>query len=426
MVGEAGRGTSPIVLIQSDASRNRNPLRDLLLRKQTLLISGAIGLLVGIWFVNFTIGWQVRSSSESRIARANTILLNRRPNEAVTELTWLLKYDPKNSKARFALGRAYLEMKKYQSAIDAFSTIPEDSALYRLASINAAKCYINSAKMDLAEQVLRKLLAIYPNSEEARTELQWLYFNQFRLREFQELLIQGLPHSTNRYLLLYHLLAMESKPPIAQESIRVLKQIDEAQPGQISITLALGNCYWKLGKTEIARGLIEKSRNINSDHLEAFLVAAEFYLELGDLEKCKAFFQPQPKNHSILRQKTEKDDRWHWLVSRYYFQQNDHRNALESIRIALKLNPKEIKYVQHLGIVLQSMGKSKTAYEHFQQVKVLAKSRRELYMIFSSGALENPTPELCLQIAFHCNVLGKGIQAREWTRLASVIQQNQS
>lgn len=387
------------------------------MRKRTQIIIGVFILAFIVWCTNYFIGRYAQGSATETIKQAELLLVKRQPNQAIEKLKWLLKYDPENSKAIFLLGQSYYNQKEYTKALDQFVKIPKNSDLYGAALINVAKSSIKVAKIEQAEDALENYLINFPDSLPVRTELQWLYFNQFRIREVEILLQENLPDTENPYPLLYHLLHLEFKPPIAQESIRLLKRINDAEPGQASVMMAIGYCYWKLGKIDRAKVLIEESLTINPDRIESILVAADLYLELGELSKCKAILER--KYPQQVQSALEQDDRWYWILSRLQFQNNNQKRALEEIDKSLKLNPFEIKYLQFCGTIKHALGQNQEAQQFFQQAKKLALSHRELYKIVSSGVLEQPTKADCLQISQYCEDLGKIIQAREWKKIAA-------
>ena len=325
------------------------------MRKQNFLIYGVICLTIIVWLANYAIEKYAISSAEETIRQAELLLVQKKPDQAIEDLKWLLKYDPGNEKAVFFLAQSYFRQKDYTSASNYFSRISKKSQYYEPAFLNAAMCYLLDDKIGQAEATFKSYLVEYPGSSTARTELQWIYFNQFRVREAENLLKGELSDVKNPLPLLIHLLYIEFKPPIAQESIRLLKKINDAEPGQASVLLALGNCHWKLGEIDKARALISDAQSINPHNVEQIIVGAEFYLELGELEKCETILQPASRYPPELQKKLEKDDRWFWLRSRLQFQKDHLDLALEEIKTALKIDPYQMKYNQQSGMILQAM-----------------------------------------------------------------------
>ncbi|QDT28734.1 tetratricopeptide repeat protein [Gimesia panareensis] len=391
------------------------------MRKRLYVITGIFCLAGLVWVASSKQRKPAPAQMRAIIKSAEQLLTAKKIDQAIEELQDLAEVAPENEQAAFLLGHCYYQKKNYADAARYFLKISADSELYQPALINAAKACLQSANMEQAEAALQRFLEVSPNSPQAITELQWLYFNQLRLREAQNLLRAKLLQAENPYPLLYHLLQMEFKPPIAQESIALLKRINQAEPGQASILLALGYCHWKLGQIEQARDLIEQSLTINPERLETILTAADFYLETGDEQKCETILQPQKAYPVELEKLLQQDDRWHFLKCRLYFQQKELPRALEEMQLALKINPHEIQYLQQCGTIHQASGHYEEAQQMFQKVKILASSHQQLYQIVASGALENPTREDCQQIASYLETLGKPLQARLWKEIASSI-----
>ncbi|MEQ8851164.1 tetratricopeptide repeat protein [Gimesia sp.] len=389
------------------------------MRKRLIILIAIFCLVFLIWIVAPKSSQIDPAQADEIIQTAEHLLADQQQPEAIDMLLNLLEVAPDNQKATFLLGHCYYQQKNYEQAANQFGSILPESEYYQPALMNSAKAYLKTARMEQAERALKQFLHNAPASPSVITELQWLYFNQFRVREAKRLLSEALPLCQNPYPLLYHLLQIEYFPPIAQESISLLKRINDAEPGQASIVLALGYCYWKLGQTDRARELIDQSLTINPTRLETILTAADFYLETGDLRKSQKLLQPPKAYPDELQKQLQHDDRWHFLKSRLHFQNDELPQALEEIQLALKLNPNEIKYLQHSGTLYQASGEYESAQKQFQQTKKMARSYQELYKFVASGALDKPTREDCQRIASHLETLEKKQQARLWKNIAA-------
>lgn len=392
------------------------------MQKRLLLLIGLLCLVCLIWIAGRGKHRPDPEQADAIIQSAEQLLAEQQFDESIEELMGLLEVSPDNDKAVFLLGHCYYQQKNYELAAHRFWSIPPESEYYQPALHNTAKACLKCAQMERAEEALEQFLQVAPDSPAVITELQWLYFNQFRVREAEQLLKENLQIAQAPYPLLYHLLQIEFYPPIAQESIGLLKQINNAKPGQASILLALGYCHWKLGEIKQGRDLIEQSLAINPERLESILTAADFYLETGDLQKSESLLQPANEYPSELKKKLQQDDRWHYFKSRLHFQKKELPQALQELQLALQLNPHEIQYLQQCGKIHQASGHYKRAQTQFQKAKTLATSYQELYQFVASGTLENPTREDCLQVASHLETLQHTTQAQLWKKIADSVQ----
>ncbi|WP_417386744.1 tetratricopeptide repeat protein [Gimesia sp.] len=393
--------------------------------KKRLLITLAVLIILLPVCIYFLVGWNVRSNARVTLSRAQRFLAEGKPDATLNELTWLRWFEPGQRRAQLLAGESYFVKRDYPAAIEALSQFDETFPDYRRSSFALARSYENIAKLADAERVLKAHLAAFPDSQEAVTQLQWIYFNQFRLRELEDLLERSLDTCPNQFLLLYHLLNTEHKNPIAQESIKLLNRINDKEPGQPSIMRALGYCHWKLGEIDQATAYLEAARQAEPKNMETLLVAFEFYLELGDLEAVQQLLTESESRSEDFQKQLQQDDRWLWLLSRLEQQQGNTSAALESIQKASRLRPGEIKYLQEEAMLLQALGKKTEATEKFQRAKQLAASDRELYKFVSSGALESPDIELAQEISKHLEILGKQKQAAAWRNLVQQFQSRQ-
>jgi len=392
------------------------------LRNRILVLIGIVCLALLAWWARSYLSSGSQKHVREILRQAELSITRQQPGEAADQLNWILKHDPTNEKAHYLLGQALYSQKAYSEALEQFLQVTKESRDYEPALMGAIKACLQSGNMEQAEESCKTYLAEYPDSEAVRTELQWLYFNRLQVRKAKQLLRDHLPHARNPYPLLYHLLQMEAKPPIAQESIGLLKRINEAQPGQASVISALGYCYWNLGKINLARDLIEQSLSIDPCRPDSILIAADFYLETGDLPKCESLLQDRAGCPPQLQTALKNDDRWHWILSRLQFQKKQYEAAQSEIQQALETNPHELKYLQHSAMLQQILGHPEAAQSLFKQVKTLGALDRELYKIVSSGVLDHATPEDCLQIADICKKLGRDVESSKWNQLATAMQ----
>lgn len=393
--------------------------------KKRILITLAVLLVLLPVSLFLFVGWNVSSNARVTLSRAQRFLAEGKPDDALEELEWLRWFEPDQPRAQLLSGECYFVKKDYPAAIESLSQLNETFPDYRRSSFALARSYENTAKLAEAERTLKAHLAAFPDSQEAVTQLQWIYFNQIRLRELENLLERSLETCPNQFLQLYHLLNTEHKNPIAQESIKLLNRINEKEPGQPSIMRALAYCHWKLGEIDQAKSYLEAARQAEPQNAETLLVAFEFYLELGELEAVQQLVTELENQPEDFQQQLQQDDRWLWLQSRLEQQQGKTSAALESIQVASRLHPGEIKYLQEEAMLLQALGKKAEAAEKFQRVKQLAASHRELYKIVSSGALESPDVEMAQEIANHLEILGKQKQAAAWKNLVYQFQSRQ-
>jgi len=301
-----------------------------------------------------------------------------------------------------------------------FGRVSAESPRHEEASLARAFAYLHHLRFDAGEEALVRHLEQYPTGPEhpssraAQEELKWVYFNQLRRRELEQLLQTSLARHPREHALLVDLLNIEFRRQLAQEGIGHLESVNEKRPGQPSVVLALGYCHWKLGDVKTAWQWIQAAADSRPDHLETRFVAAEILLEQDQLAPAEALLTPGDGASASLNDRFQKDDRWWWLESKLAEARRDDALALEYVEKALVLRPFELQYVHRRAVLLQVLGKTEKAAEAFAEAKELELCESRLNEIVRSGALENPTVDVCLEVAELCEKRGRKMQAEGW------------
>lgn len=272
-----------------------------------------------------------------------------------------------------------------------------------------------------AEVELKRLLEIHSGLEWAREELQWLYFNQFRTRELEQLLESHLAREPANFSLLNHLMMSSCRPPVPREGVNYLEQVEARQPGQPGVVRGLGYCYWQFGELAKAREFLDRAWQSDSADVETRWVVAAFLLEQGEVAAAERILRPSES----IPAEWAGDDRWWWLSSQAAESEGRNAEALDLLERALERRPAEIKYVHRRGMLLQKLGRRVAADEAFRTANRLEGCQMELTEIALSGALADPTPELCRQLAKLCDCLGRTRQAAGWRALANAVGESQ-
>lgn len=299
----------------------------------------------------------------------------------------------------------------------------------RTPQLTDATALLSSRRVDEAEQVLRALLHQNPESRPARDELRWVFFNQFRRREVEAILEDGLSRNPDDLSLAVDLLMSEFRPQNPRELVRYwerVRTVPIVQPNSLS---ALGYCYWKLGQTEEARQAIETALNAQPDDFRLRILAAEFLLDTGSLASA------DPLLDSLAHQVTDAKrldetkpswessetiylDRYWWLESLRSESQDDLKLALRHLEKALTLRPKEIAYLQRRGTLLRQLGLEAEAIESFRAANQQEAHVGRLTEIVLGDELQQLTTKACQELAEICRQRNKPIQAHAWQRAA--------
>ncbi len=261
-----------------------------------------------------------------------------------------------------------------------------------MSGLTLAKQQLTEGRLDLAEASLQSHLQRFPNSEEALEELRWLYFNQFRTREIEELLEAHLVRFPDDVGAAIELLNCRFRKQLPREGIGYLREVDQKQPGQAAVQLALGYCHWQIGELDAARTMLQAALSQRPDHRETRYIVAEFWLETGESESVAALVAEDVG----LKSPADRDDDRVWLLRSLIAERlGDFAAAHRAIERACSQRPGELQYVHREGLLLQRLGRQAEATRRLQRANGLESFQSELSEIVLRGRHTEPTPELC-------------------------------
>jgi len=272
-------------------------------------------------------------------------------------------------------------------------------------------------------------LQLYPQAIQARNELWWLYRDQLRTRETVRLLTERFRIYPDDFSVLPHLLhaELESAGAVSQKVQNVLPQMEEVQrrhPGQASVLLALGICYWRNSQIDQADKFLEEALAVRPDNARTRIVFAEFLLERNQLERAQSvLLRNQQSGGTAMEMKSLTiDDRFWVLRSRYAEKQGTYDKALEFLDRAISISPHNREYFSRKASVLRRLGKKSDAEKSAQYSLHLDKINKELMMLSRKVGTVQTTPADCRKIAEICRELNKPKQADAWMTLLERAQ----
>lgn len=282
-----------------------------------------------------------------------------------------------------------------------------------LSGLADAKQQLADGRLDLAETSLQSHLQRFPNSAEALEELRWLYFNQFRTREIEEVLEAHLVRFPDDVAAAMELLNCEFRKQLPREGIGYLREVDQKQPGQAAVQLALGYGHWQIGELDAARTALQAALSQRPDHRETRYIVAEFLLENGETESVAALVAEE----AGLKNATDRDDERVWLLRSLIAEwQGDVAAAYQAIEHASSKRPGELRYVHREGLLLQRLGRTEEATRRLQRANELEGFQSELSEIVLRGRHTEPTPELCERLADLLHEFGRDVPSQCWRR----------
>lgn len=384
------------------------------LRRRIWFIAGSVAVFAALSGALYCgMRFWVLTEQSTILSRAERHLEQGDPDKARSELKWLTWAAPDHPAALVLAGRSYALEQNFVAAVDCFARIPADAPQRLEADMRRVKAYLADARFEEAED----LLVQRRHYRAAFEELRWLYFNQFRRREVERLLAERLIQYPDDPRILMDFLNTEFRQQIAEEGYATLKKINERQPDQASIILALGYCHWRLGNLEKAWEHLQRALELRPEHSETRITVGEFLLEGGQHDAVESLIGTPDELQGTTAILAD-DDRWWWLHSRLARADGDLQRAARFAEEALRRRPHELPYVHGYAGLLVESGRTAEAVKHMHKAREIEACKSRLDELVQSGELESPTRQLCLEVADLCERRGHLAQANGWRNLA--------
>jgi tetratricopeptide (TPR) repeat protein len=252
--------------------------------------------------------------------------------------------------------------------------------------------------------------------------LRWLYFNQFRSHELETLLEDGLRVRPHDFSLAVDLLMSEFRPQNPREVLGYWERAASRQGDQARVLATLGYCYARVGDTKQAERAFQTAIDLGPDDGLVRLRVAEFLIDRGEWSSAEQLLSWTDNERSGDSKELLYRDQFLWNQSLVAESRGHLDAALKCIEQSLQRRPEELRCVQRRGTLLQLLGRTDEAADCLARANHLESYFGRLTEIVLSGDLENPTPELCREIADICQQRGKSIQAQTWQHAAAYVE----
>ncbi len=209
------------------------------------------------------------SEVQQRLSEARKLLKSSRASDASAVLEAMLKDNPDNTEARMLLGHTYLKQKKYQHALNAFSSILLKNRKNPEACSGRALALVGLADVPKAIIWAKKAVELAPDDLHAWEILGQVYLTENYLDApraeaayRQMLLLDG--KNRKARLMLAKALSYQKK---VDEAIVLLKQLVDESPNDTEAGIKLAESYYatrKLSKAEAVLKAILKSDKDNA------------------------------------------------------------------------------------------------------------------------------------------------------------------
>ncbi len=361
----------------------------------------------------YVLGWSVRSAALSTHRRAEQAL-RRRDNAGVREaLKWLLWFEPQDERALLIAGVSWNADRRFPEAIELLERIPESSRVFEEGGISLAASLIEDGQLERAETVLKQVLAQFPRSADAHGRLVRLYLKELRQRDAVEWLVARWRQDPHDVSVLPDLLELAVKRVTAHDRVEFLEQADGKHPRQGAVVLALAQTYALMGQTDKARLRYQAALQLRPLDPLTRVLAAEFYLNSGDIQTATLLLETVSSLVSDAFQKFD-DDRYWMVRSRSAEHSGELTTAYACLERALALRPNDEASVLAKASLLRQLRRNQEAATAARRASQLAEARKQLLLLWEKLDRAQPDPRLCLAIADGLAALGEPEQAAGW------------
>jgi len=380
--------------------------------------SGRWRVVVGISLLLIASGvlWNLQPAPDMALARR--LLDTGDQQNAQTELESILTQNPQHAEALLALGDLLRTKGDLIGATGCFRRVPPDSAQFRQASIGQMQTLLEMSDLAGAEQQMQRHLASFPDERLVWDELRWLCFNEFRTRDVEELSHWWLKSHSDDTQALTHLLLGVFRPQVPQEGTTYLQEMDAACGQQVPVILALAWAAWQSGKIDEASRLLEQAWQIDAGDVRTRILSAEILIEEQRFAEAARVLKEDP--FQVAGEMFgDQTDRWYWLRSRILLEQGMVAEALQHVELAIDRGngcSAQLEYIHSQAVLCNQLGRDQEAIEAFHTARTIERCRKRLAEIAFSGAWENPTPELRLELAELYQQSGNDRIAELWRR----------
>jgi tetratricopeptide (TPR) repeat protein len=216
---------------------------------------------------------------------------NAKYDEALEFCNLWVEYYPQSFTAHNTLSSILICLSRFAEAMIEADVALELSPLDSEALLNKAAALDGTGKQDEAEALLKQLLEMYPDEENALGYLSMIYRRQDRYEEALPLVekLTQLDDECADYQL--SLALCYDGLSDVNNAIEHTKAAIDLEPYDDSYWYNLGVCYLNADQTQYAIESFNMSLAINEEAVSALVALAKIYLEAEDYHKATEFYQ---------------------------------------------------------------------------------------------------------------------------------------
>jgi tetratricopeptide (TPR) repeat protein len=223
-------------------------------------------------------------------------------SNAEDDANYILKQDPQNAQAHHLLGSALAAEKKYDAALQEFSTVTKLEPTKASPYMEIGLVQIALQRWPDAEQSFKKAVELEPKTAQTYVDLANCYRAQKNTSEAEKVFQQGaqnVPGNIEIYLNWAATLASEGKATDAEATLKVLR---DQSPKSVDVANAIGDYYLQRNLVDQALGEYQRGLSIDPKNLPIQQKMEDIYLTTGKTESAAqidAALITQAPNNSV-------------------------------------------------------------------------------------------------------------------------------
>lgn len=369
----------------------------------------------------------VRLNEDAIRRRATKLLALNQPDDAIQSLFWLSRFDSRDPSTQLLLGQIEIRRQNFSAAIPHFASVPSGAPEYEAALGYLAACQLNDYQLEAAEDVLSRLLRLYPDSLPPYRELSVLLQGELRNREAIDTLLNCLKSSATEspddlLIVLKDLLTAQFLPPEPDECIEHLLTADATHPEQETVMLALAECLIRTGQYRKADDVLRRSGTQNPSNVEVDLLRLQSLIaqrKTDDAERLIERLEMMATQSESQELSMNAD--FHLLKCQVQEQAGDYPAACQSMEMAASLRNLDRRSKARYARLLQRTGQSERAGKINSEIHQQAAAELELWHLAGQFKSRAPEDSECRRISDLFKILGEQDQSVAWEKLASCI-----
>ena len=305
-------------------------------------------------------------------------------DEAIENYKKSIELDPRHSRAYNGLGTVYFGKGEFHNALEYYKKALENKPDYYIYADNIGSCYKKLKEWDQAIMYYKKALDLNPKDSIALGYLGEVYYNINKYDEASKYLDEAIKMEPNNFLHYDSMGMVLSAQKQWDRAISYFKKGIELNPQDHILYYDLSLAYFEKGLLREAADMLTKAANIKPDPIyydrlseaysrlrmwnEAIKYAKladenakkrdpnddSYSLTLSNVYNLKGLYLYSHGQHkeAIDEYKNalsiKEDDVYYWNIYLAYKAQNDIKEAKKCLLKAIKLNPNEKKYMDHM------------------------------------------------------------------------------